>query len=282
MEVARFSGLEGRDRAWSRRRRARTAGTIRRAVRDAAQSCARRCSPKAPFATPWSSASRPPVRGEFIDIAMFYISDRDVIDALLAASRRGVDGAADPRSEQGCVRAREDRAFRTGRSRASWSRRAMAPIHVRWYRTHGEQFHTKLVMVYGADRLWMSLGSANLTRRNIGDYNLEANVALEAARSSPLGTAGAGVLRNAVEQPGGRWASSTPRTSASTRTPRRGTTGSTASWSRLGCRRSERAAALRLRHRCASAVVGRLLERRNDRAHAVLFGVRRSPQQRSW
>jgi hypothetical protein len=33
----------------------------------------------------------------------------------------------------------------------------------------------------------MSLGSANLTRRNIEDYNLEANVAIEAARSSPLG-----------------------------------------------------------------------------------------------
>ncbi len=60
-------------------------------------------------------------------------------------------------------------------------------IHVRWYRTHGEQFHTKMVVVYGADRVWMSLGSANLTRRNIGDYNLEANVAIETARGSPLG-----------------------------------------------------------------------------------------------
>jgi phosphatidylserine/phosphatidylglycerophosphate/cardiolipin synthase-like enzyme len=58
---------------------------------------------------------------------------------------------------------------------------------VRWYRTHGEQFHTKLVTIYGADRLWMTLGSANLTRRNIGDYNLEANVAIETARTSPLG-----------------------------------------------------------------------------------------------
>jgi phosphatidylserine/phosphatidylglycerophosphate/cardiolipin synthase-like enzyme len=59
---------------------------------------------------------------------------------------------------------------------------------VRWYRTHGEQFHTKLVLIYGPDRLWMTLGSANLTRRNIGDYNLEANVAIETARQSPLGT----------------------------------------------------------------------------------------------
>ncbi len=61
-------------------------------------------------------------------------------------------------------------------------------IHVRWYRTHGEQFHTKLVMIYGPQRLWMTLGSANLTRRNLEDYNLEANLDLEVGRASPLGT----------------------------------------------------------------------------------------------
>jgi hypothetical protein len=33
----------------------------------------------------------------------------------------------------------------------------------------------------------MTLGSSNLTRRNLGDYNLEANVAIETARSSTLG-----------------------------------------------------------------------------------------------
>ncbi len=61
-------------------------------------------------------------------------------------------------------------------------------IRVRWYRTHGEQFHTKLVMVYGSQRLWVTLGSANLTRRNLEDYNLEANVGIEVARSSALAT----------------------------------------------------------------------------------------------
>src|SRR5258708_8104979 len=59
-------------------------------------------------------------------------------------------------------------------------------IHVRWYRTHGEQFHTKLVMIYGAERLWLTLGSANLTRRSVGDYNLEANLAIEVARTAPF------------------------------------------------------------------------------------------------
>jgi phosphatidylserine/phosphatidylglycerophosphate/cardiolipin synthase-like enzyme len=127
------------------------------------------------------------VRGESIDIAMFYISDRRVIDALLEAAARGVNVRLilDPNKD----------AF--GREKNGIPNRPVASellaasdgaIHVRWYRTHGEQFHTKLVLIYGADRVWMSLGSANLTRRNIADYNLEANVAIEAARAAPLGS----------------------------------------------------------------------------------------------
>jgi phosphatidylserine/phosphatidylglycerophosphate/cardiolipin synthase-like enzyme len=129
---------------------------------------------------------RSAVRGDSIDIAMFYIADRRVIDELIAASQRGVNVRLilDPNKD----------AF--GREKNGLPNRPVASelvaasdgrIHVRWYRTHGEQFHTKLVTIYGPDRLWMTLGSANLTRRNIGDYNLEANVAIEAARSSPLG-----------------------------------------------------------------------------------------------
>jgi phosphatidylserine/phosphatidylglycerophosphate/cardiolipin synthase-like enzyme len=127
------------------------------------------------------------VRGESVDIAMFYIADRFIIDALIEAARRGVAVRLilDPNKD----------AF--GREKSGIPNRPVASelvaasdgqIHVRWYRTHGEQFHTKLVLVYGSDRVWMTLGSANLTRRNIGDYNLEANVAIETARQSPLGT----------------------------------------------------------------------------------------------
>jgi phosphatidylserine/phosphatidylglycerophosphate/cardiolipin synthase-like enzyme len=127
------------------------------------------------------------VRGESVDIAMFYISDRMIIGSLLAAAKRGVNVRLilDPNKD----------AF--GHEKNGIPNRPVASelvaasdgaIHVRWYRTHGEQFHTKMVLIYGTDRLWMSLGSANLTRRNIGDYNLEANLAIETARASPLGT----------------------------------------------------------------------------------------------
>ena len=46
---------------------------------------------------------------------------------------------------------------------------------VRWYDTHGEQFHTKLVIVKQPFEYTVFGGSANLTRRNLQDFNLEAD-----------------------------------------------------------------------------------------------------------
>jgi HKD family nuclease len=124
-------------------------------------------------------------RGDNIDIAMFYVSDRGVIESLLAASHRGasVRLILDPNKD----------AF--GHAKSGIPNQPVASelvaasdgaIHVRWYRTHGEQFHTKLVMVYSPELFWLTVGSANLTRRNLADYNLEANLAIELPRSSRL------------------------------------------------------------------------------------------------
>lgn len=127
------------------------------------------------------------VRGESVDIAMFYISDREIINSLVNAAARGVEVRLilDPNKD---AFGREKNGIPNRPVASELLAASNGAIHVRWYRTHGEQFHSKLVMVYGTDRLWMSLGSANLTRRNIGDYNLEANIAVETARQSPLGT----------------------------------------------------------------------------------------------
>ena len=127
------------------------------------------------------------VRGESIDIAMFYISDRKVIDALLAAAGRGVNVRLilDPNKD---AFGHEKNGIPNRPVGSELLAASDGAIHVRWYRTHGEQFHTKLVIIHGADRVWLSLGSANLTRRNLEDYNLEANVAIETARESPLGS----------------------------------------------------------------------------------------------
>ncbi len=126
--------------------------------------------------------------GDGIDIAMFYLSEREIVDALIAAARRGVTVRVllDPNKD----------AF--GRQKSGIPNRSVASelataadgaIKVRWFRTHGEQFHTKLVALRGANEFWFTLGSANLTRRNLGDYNLEANIAAGVPLNSDIAVA---------------------------------------------------------------------------------------------
>jgi phosphatidylserine/phosphatidylglycerophosphate/cardiolipin synthase-like enzyme len=123
--------------------------------------------------------------GDSIDIAMFYLSERDVIQALLGAARRGaaVRVILDPNKD---AFGREKNGIPNRSVAAELSAASDGAIKVRWFRTHGEQFHTKLVVVRTAQEYWFTAGSANLTRRNIGDYNLEANVAINLPPGSDL------------------------------------------------------------------------------------------------
>ena len=123
--------------------------------------------------------------GDSIDIAMFYLSERNVIQALLSAAKRGVAVRVilDPNKD----------AF--GRTKNGIPNRSVATelagasdgaIKLRWFRTHGEQFHAKLVALRTQDEYWFTLGSANLTRRNLDNFNLEANVGVSLPPGSDL------------------------------------------------------------------------------------------------
>lgn len=121
--------------------------------------------------------------GDRLDLVMFYISDRDIISALKAASERGVRirMLLDPNKD----------AF--GREKNGIPNRQVARelhrtgIPVRWCDTHGEQCHSKLLAVSQADgAATVILGSANLTRRNLDDLNLETNVAVYGDGSAPF------------------------------------------------------------------------------------------------
>jgi len=126
--------------------------------------------------------------GDSIDVAMFYLSERTVVQALVSAAKRGVNVRVilDPNKD----------AF--GRTKNGIPNRSVATelaaasdgaIKVRWFRTHGEQFHTKIVAMRTATEFWFTLGSANLTRRNLDDFNLEANVAAGVPLNSEIATA---------------------------------------------------------------------------------------------
>ena len=112
-------------------------------------------------------------KDEHLDLATFYLSDRDVIAELKRAKARGV-----------CLRVLLDPnkdAF--GHSKFGIPNRSVAAelvragIEVRWSHTHGEQCHVKMLCkLAGNGDGSLLLGSANLTRRNLDDFNLETNV----------------------------------------------------------------------------------------------------------
>jgi phosphatidylserine/phosphatidylglycerophosphate/cardiolipin synthase-like enzyme len=124
-------------------------------------------------------------RGDAIGIAGFYVADRQVVEALLAAARRGVSVRLILDTSEG---ARSGGAVGIPNQPVASElvSRSGGTIHVRWYRTHAERFHSAMTMIYGPERLWVTLGSANLTRRSLSDYDLEANVGLDVARNAAL------------------------------------------------------------------------------------------------
>lgn len=113
--------------------------------------------------------------GDNLVMIMFYFSHRDIVNALKKAHRRGVAIAMvlDPNKD----------AF--GREKNGIPNRQVAAelhgagIQVRWADTHGEQCHSKMLLFSGKNRSALILGSANLTRRNLDNLNLEMNVLLE-------------------------------------------------------------------------------------------------------
>jgi hypothetical protein len=123
------------------------------------------------------------ITGTQIDIALFYFSDRQVIEALKAAIERGAVVRL-------LLDANRD-AF--GREKNGIPNRIVAAelmelanqhdIEVRWAATQGEQFHSKVLRVSGPQQEILFLGSANWTRRNLGNLNLEANLLLANATS---------------------------------------------------------------------------------------------------
>lgn len=119
--------------------------------------------------------------GDTLDIAVFYLSHRGVIGALKQAHARGVAVRVllDPNED----------AF--GRKKNGVPNRQVARelvaagIPVRWCDTHGEQCHSKLLLHQGRHDTVLIAGSANFTRRNLDNLNLETNVQLVADAAHP-------------------------------------------------------------------------------------------------
>ncbi len=108
-------------------------------------------------------------------LAMFYLADQQILAALVAMARRGItinlilDANRDAFGHQ--------KNGVPNRPVAAWLKKKCGDrIHIRWYDSHAEQFHSKLILLVKPEQWVIMGGSANLTRRNIDDYNLETNL----------------------------------------------------------------------------------------------------------
>lgn len=114
-------------------------------------------------------------------VAVFYLSDRKVVHSFGDAAHRGVSVniTLDPNTN----------AF--GYKKNGIPNLPVAAelikkgCSVSFYHTSHEQFHTKIISInYASDSIWVMTGSANYTRRNLGDLNLELNCAISGNKAT--------------------------------------------------------------------------------------------------
>jgi PLD-like domain len=115
-------------------------------------------------------------RGDSIRIAVDTLSDRPFILAALRAATRGahLQVLLSPQAMPNRIVAHELQRDGNGR------------IDVRWSSFESGSTHPKLLLVQHRNDLWVNWSSANFTRRNLADLNLETAVELRMpARSAP-------------------------------------------------------------------------------------------------
>ncbi|MFD6440485.1 phospholipase D family protein, partial [Peribacillus sp. NPDC060186] len=124
-------------------------------------------------------------KGDQIQLAMFYIADRHVVEALTDAAKRNVkiQMILDPNQN---AFGSEKIGLPNLPVAAEFEKLGDENISIRWYKTDKEQFHTKLMMIHKADETIILGGSANYTARNLDDYNLEANVEIHAPNDAEV------------------------------------------------------------------------------------------------
>ena len=124
--------------------------------------------------------------GDSISIAMFQLSNRKVIQKIIDTSKKGVsirmildpnkDGFGYPQN-----------GIPNRPAAHEIMKKSNGRIKIRWYHTHGEEFHTKLMINKQSNgQSTYILGSSNITRKNLGNHNLELDVKVTAATTSNL------------------------------------------------------------------------------------------------
>ena len=124
-------------------------------------------------------------KGDEINLGIFYLSEFRILRELGEAAKRGVDVKiiADLNKDAFGL----EKNGSPNRPALSELKEDYPDINIRWYQTSGEQFHTKFIYFDFKDKDPLAiLGSANYTRRNLDNYNLETNLAVEMKKDSSM------------------------------------------------------------------------------------------------
>lgn len=123
--------------------------------------------------------------GDTIWMGQFYVGDRLIVESLLEAASRDVviRLILDPNKDAFGI---EKSGIPNRPVAAELMEESGEAIEIRWYNTQGEQYHTKLTLIHRGEETMILGGSANLTKRNIGDKNLETMVKIKTARDSQV------------------------------------------------------------------------------------------------
>lgn len=120
--------------------------------------------------------------GDRVLMGMFYLSERSIISALKGTVARG--------AQVQVILDQNIDAF--GRKKTGLPGKPVAAelvaagAEVRWYETHGEQFHPKYLAVLAGGQCQILAGSGNFTRRNVSGFNLETSLRVQVPQDSAL------------------------------------------------------------------------------------------------
>ena len=124
--------------------------------------------------------------GDEILMGMYFLADKGVVDRLIKAANRGVkvriifDRSRDAfgMSTNGLPNKPVSKKLK---------KKTKNKIEVKWYFTNNEQYHTKITLIKKTDgNVIIHTGSANLIKKNIRGYIMDANFRILTNKNSKL------------------------------------------------------------------------------------------------
>lgn len=123
--------------------------------------------------------------GDTIQMGMFYLSHREVIKSIKKAAERGVHVQLilDPNKD---AFGYKKNGIPNKQVAEELIKKSKNRIQIRWYDTHGEQYHSKIIAIQKGEKITFIAGSANFTRRNLDNYNLETNIMITVPKDDAI------------------------------------------------------------------------------------------------